>query len=334
MKDLKLMLRKMVQALRQTGCDVLTIPLRHDLPAFQKKLYKFNPDVVFNQYEDVVHGALYEMRFAAMIRMMGYPLTGSPALALGLHRDKYMAASLLQGAGVLVPPQTALIERIGDVDKKKWQFPLIVQASREHAGVGLNRNSVVYTKKALRLQAAHIVRNFGQPALVETFLEGREFNVGIVGGRRIRVLPIAEVDYSMLSPDVPRIMSYAAKFIETSEEYKKTRVTCPAEVEPELVRELSSTALRAFRAIGGWGYGRVDIRLDSRGIPRVLEVNCNPSLEPKVAIARSAECAEISYPQLLRLIIKAAFEGPPFDANVEMLRPAQNRPPPPQAVKS
>ena len=321
MKDLRLMIRKMVQALRQTGCDVLIIPLRHDLPAFQKRLYKFNPDVVFNQYEDVVHGALYEMRFAAIIRMMGYPLTGSPALALGLHRDKYMAAALLQGAGIPIPPQTALIERIGDVDRKKWQFPLIVQASREHAGVGLNRNSVVYTKKALRLQATYIIRTFGQPALVETFLEGREFNVGILGGRRMRVLPIAEVDYTSLSSGVPRIMSYAAKFIETSEEYRNTRVTCPAEVGPELVRELSSTALKAFRALGGWGYGRVDIRLDSKGTPRVLEVNCNPSLEPDVAIARSAECADISYPQLLRLIIKAALEGPPFDANVQMLRP-------------
>jgi D-alanine-D-alanine ligase len=129
-------------------------------------------------------------------------------------------------------------------------------------------------------------------------------------------------------------MSYAAKFIETSEEYRNTRVTCPAEVGPELVRELSSTALKAFRALGGWGYGRVDIRLDSKGIPRVLEVNCNPSLEPNVAIARSAECADIGYPQLLRLILKAALEGPPFDANVQMLRPVPTAPQTAQSTKS
>lgn len=321
MNDLRAMLRKMAHALRSTGCEVKTLPLHHDLLAFQRKLYLFNPGVVFNQYEDVVHGALYEMRFAAIIRMMGYPLTGSPALALGLHRDKYMAAALLQGANIPIPPQTALLERIGDVDRKKWQFPLIVQPSREHAGVGLNRNSVVSTKKALRLQTAYVIRTYKQPALVQSFLQGREFNVGIVGGRRMRVLPIAEVDYTDLPPDLPPIMSYAAKFIESSDEYRNTRVICPAVVEPELVRELGATALRALRAVGGWGYGRVDIRLDSKGLPRVLEVNCNPSLEPGVAVARSAECAGIRYPELLHLIVKAALEGPPFDANVQMLRP-------------
>jgi hypothetical protein len=78
----------------------------------------------------------------------------------------------------------------------------------------------------------------------------------------------------------------------------------------------------------------VDVRLDSKGVPRVLEVNCNPSLEPNVAIARSAECADISYPQLLRLILKAALEGPPFDANVQMLRPSTNSSSPAKSVKN
>jgi D-alanine-D-alanine ligase len=132
------------------------------------------------------------------------------------------------------------------------------------------------------------------------------------------VLPLAEVCYEDLPPEIPPIMSYAAKWIETSVEYKKTRVICPAVVEPALARQISDIALRAFRAVQAWGYGRVDIRLDEAGTPRVLEVNCNASLEEGVALARSADRAGISYPQLLQMIIEAALEGPPYDVSVPM----------------
>jgi D-alanine-D-alanine ligase len=208
---------------------------------------------------------------------------------------------------------------MASVGTRKWRYPLIVQPCREHAGVGLDRHSVVTTKKSLRERAAHVLRTYRQPVLVQAFLPGREFNVSLLGGKRVRVLPLSEVDYSGLPPDIPSIMSYAAKFVESSAEFRGTAVICPAPVEAELAREIGAVALRAFRAVGGWGYGRVDMRLDAGGAPRVLEVNCNPSLEEGVALARSAECAGIGYPQLLRLIIKAAFEGPPHDTLIPML---------------
>jgi len=142
--------------------------------------------------------------------------------------------------------------------------------------------------------------------------------VGIVGGKRPRVMPLAEVDYEELPPEIPPIMSYAAKWIETSVEYKKTTIICPAHVEPELAHQLRDIAMRAFRAVGTWGYGRVDIRLDEAGQPRVLEVNCNASLEEGVGLARSAERAGISYRQLIQMVLDAALEGPPYDVSVPM----------------
>jgi len=312
------MIHDMARVLRSLHHRVTVLPLAHDLFAFQRRLRRLNPDVVFNQYDDVVHGALYEMRFAAMVRMMGYPLTGSPALALGLSRYKHMAASLLHGSGIPIPPYTVLVEKVGDVNGRKWKFPLIVQPSQEHAGIGLDRDSVVYTKKALCQQVRQILQAYNQPALVQQFLPGREFNVGIVGGKRPRVMPLAEVDYEELPSEIPPIMSYAAKWIETSVEYKKTSIICPAEVEPELAHQLRDIAMRAFRAVGTWGYGRVDIRLDEAGQPRVLEVNCNASLEEGIGLARSAERAGISYRQLIQMVLDAALEGPPYDVSVPM----------------
>ena len=302
--DLRHMIRYMARTLRTLGHKVTVLPLANDLFAFQRRLLRLEPDVVFNQYDDVIHGAFYEMLFAANVQMMGLPLTGSPALALGLSRYKYISAKLLQGLGIPIPPCTELLERVSDVDRRQWQFPLIVQPCKEHAGIGLGRDSVVRTKKALRQQVRRILQEFNQPALAQLFLPGREFNVGIVGGKRLHLMPLAEVHYHDMPPEIPPIMSYAAKWIETSLEYKKTSIVCPTEVKPELSRQLYDIATRAFRAVRCWGYGRVDIRLDEEGNPRVLEVNSNASLEDDIGLARSAKRAGISYPKLLQMIIE------------------------------
>src|SRR5262249_24832270 len=210
------------------------------------------------------------------------------------------------------------------VNHYKWQFPIIVQPGQEHAGIGLDRASVVHSKNALRLKVREILQTYNQPALTQRFLPGREFNVGIVGGNRMRVLPLAEVDYSSLPEDIPPIMSYAAEWVETSTEYQNTRVICPANVEPELARQISAVALRAFRAVGGRGYGRVDMRLDEVEQPCVLEVNCNPCLDEGMGLARSAEKAGMTYPQLLQAIIRAALEPGRLDRGIP-------RPPEPPA---
>lgn len=313
--DLLEMIRMMARTLRRLGHQVTIVPLTHDFFAFQRKLRRLNPDVVFNQFEDFAHGATDDMRLVAMLRLMGYPYTGAPALALGLSHYKFTIASLLAGAGVPIPPNTALLETVGAVNQHKWRFPLIVQPSQEHAGVGLERDSIVSSKKALRQKVRDIFREYQQPALVQHFLPGREFNVGIIGGRKMRVLPLAEVNYNELPTDIPPIMSYAAKWMEDTEEYQKTSVVCPAPVEPELARRIEKAALSAFRAVGGWGYGRVDVRLDEAGNPCVLDINCNCCLDEGMGLARSAEQAGISYPQLLEIILRAALERPTTPTN-------------------
>jgi D-alanine-D-alanine ligase len=330
--DLRRNIRLVARTLRALGHAVTVLPLADNLFAFQRKLRRLQPHVVFNMYDDVVHGALFEMRLAALVRMMGFPLTGSPALALGLTRYKFMSASLLAGAGVPIPPSTALLETASAVDRHKWLFPVIVQPSQEHAGVGLDRNSVVHSKKALRVKVRDILREYNQPALAQHFLPGREFNVGIVGGNRLRILPLAEVNYSALPPECPAILSYAAKWIETSTEYQNTSVVCPADVEPELAERIRVVALRAFRAVGARGYGRVDMRLDETGSPCVLEVNCNPCLDEGIGLARSADRAGLSFGQLLQLIVRAAEEPQPYDLDVPLVRPLERPRPAPEAT--
>src|SRR5438067_8255067 len=104
------MVRHMARTLRKLGHTVSLLPLAHDLFAFQRKLRRLNPDVVFNQYDDAVHGALYEPALPPVVSMMGFPMTGPPALALRLTRYKVISASLLTGGGVPIPANTAILE--------------------------------------------------------------------------------------------------------------------------------------------------------------------------------------------------------------------------------
>lgn len=316
--DLRCQVRHIARSLRRLGHTVTVLPLAHDLFRFQRRLRLLQPDLVFNLYDDVVQGVRHDMRLAGLLRLMGFRITGCPDLALGIARSKHLTAMLLAGTGVPIPPQTALLEAPAEVDARAWEFPVIVQPEREDAGMGLDRGSVVHNKKDLKLKVRDIVREFRQPALIQGFLPGREFNVSILGGNKLQVLPLAEVDYSQLPTDIPPIMSYAAKWLETSEEYKKTSVICPAQVEPILAQKISDVALRAFRAVGGRGYGRVDIRL-AGDQPCVLEVNCNPCLDEGMGLARSAEAAGISYPELLQLILRAALEPLPYDTDIPMI---------------
>ncbi len=310
---LRQMIRQMARVIRSLGHTVSVVPIVGDLNSLQRRLRRLQPHVVFNQYDDIIHRAFTEMLIAALVPRLGIPMTGSAALGLGLSRFKFMSLSLLKGAGIPIPPQTTRVERLSDLSGHTWRFPLIIHPGQEHCGIGLDRDSVVHSKTALRQQVKYVLSAYQQPLIVQRFLSGREFNVGILGGRRPRVLPLAEVNYAFLPKRIPPIMSYAAKYIETSLEYKRTEVTCPAEVDRDLAALISEMAVKAFRAVGGWGYGRVDIRLDEEGRPRVLEVNCNPCLEEGIGLARSAEAAGIGYPELLQAVIDAAFEGPRHD---------------------
>ena len=128
--DLMSQVRRIARTLRRLRHTVTVLPLAHDLLGFQRRLRRLNPDVVFNLYDDVVHGALYDMRLAALVRMMGFPITGSPALALGLCRNKYMTACLLAGVGVPIPGGTCLVDSVRTVEQRDWEFPLIVQPAQ------------------------------------------------------------------------------------------------------------------------------------------------------------------------------------------------------------
>ncbi|MBU1537489.1 ATP-grasp domain-containing protein, partial [Myxococcota bacterium] len=184
------------------------------------------------------------------------------------------------------------------------EFPLFVKPRSEDASLGIGMNSRVTSTTELAERIAYIHRTYGQDALVEQFIAGREFNVALVGNNPSVVLPISEIIFdSRLT--VP-IVTYEGKWQEDSDQYTGTLPRCPAPLEPHEEAVLHKVAKRAYDLCGLQDYGRVDIRMED-GVPFVLEVNANPDISPEAGLARSARIAGIPYDQLIRRIVEYAL---------------------------
>jgi D-alanine-D-alanine ligase len=141
--------------------------------------------------------------------------------------------------------------------------------------------------------------------LVQRFVDGREINVGIVGDT---VLPISEIDFGEMRRGMWRIVTYQSKWLVGSDEDIGAAPRCPADLPPKLAAEIRRIALSAWRLVGGHGYGRVDMRIDSSGKPWILEVNANPDVAPDAGLARMAAFAGIEYSALVRSMCQIALE--------------------------
>jgi D-alanine-D-alanine ligase len=172
------------------------------------------------------------------------------------------------------------------------------------ASHGIDTDSVVQDEAAARRRAALVCERYGPRAIVEEFVDGRELNVAVALGR---VLPLAEVDWR-LPEGVPRVLGYAEKWDEESEAYARTSIVCPARIDDALASRVRAVALAAFDAVGARDYARVDVRVDARGEPFVLEVNPNPDISPGAGLARAARVAGWSYDDFIQRIVQVAEE--------------------------
>jgi D-alanine-D-alanine ligase len=195
-------------------------------------------------------------------------------------------------------------------------FPLFVKPAREGTGMGVDAGAVVTDEDSLRERVNWVIERYSQPALVETFLSGREFTVGVLGRRDaasygrhpewygkdgFHRFPVLELDSS--GSVTPNIYSQEAKSISIGEE-GAPEYTCPADVEPELARKLQHLALRAHTLLGALDVSRTDFRMDAEGNPRLMEINTLPGLTKGYSDLCLESAAEgISYEDLILEIL-------------------------------
>jgi len=297
--------RPVYRALSELGHSVTKVPLRPPLEHVREKLKAISAELVFNLFEGFEGLPQTEATVAAMLSELGIPFTGNPPSTLSLALDKAKAKAILESDGVRTPRYQSLSPE--NLYLFHLNFPCIVKPLGEDASHGLSEESVVNNLDQLEKQVTKISQLFEGGTLVEEFLEGREFNVTVLGNKEPLTLPVAEMVY-YLPPELPRLLTFAAKWQEESLYYKGTRATCPAEIGEQERELISQTALTAFKLLDCRGYARVDMRMDAEEMPNVLEVNPNPDISPGYGAARQAKAAGLTYSQLIEKIVMFALE--------------------------
>jgi D-alanine-D-alanine ligase len=290
------------EALLGLGYGVVKIPLTPPLPRAQERLAALKADLIFNIFEGFAGHPETEAEVAEILTVLKVPFTGCPAGALKLALDKAKTKAFLKSAGINTPDFQLLRPEM--LSSFNLSYPCIVKPRREDASHGLSAQNVVNDFASLEKQVTAVSRYYGGQALVEHFIEGREFNVTVLGDT---VLPVSEIDYSSLE-GVPNLLTFAAKWQPDSDYFKGTKVVCPAEIGDRERENINQTALKVFGLLGCRGYARVDMRLDGAGQLNVIEANPNPDISPGAGSVRQAEAAGMTYPQFIDRIVKLGLE--------------------------
>jgi len=288
------------EALRAEGHQVERIGRIHNLVRQLASGQRW--DLVFNIAEGL-HGLAREAQVPALLDAYQIPYTFADPAVLMLSLDKALCKLVVREAGLPTPPH-AVVRSESDIDQVRLPFPLFVKPLAEGTGKGISSESKVDTPLALKNVCKSLLHRFRQPVLVERYLSGREFTVGILGtGDKAQVLGTMEI---ILRPQAEaHAYSYVNK--ERCEELVEYRYPS-AKDDPE-VAEAERVALAAWRAIGGRDAGRVDLRSDETGQPHFLEVNPLAGLHPEHSdLPMIATAVGVSFRELIRRIVASAAE--------------------------
>jgi D-alanine-D-alanine ligase len=284
--------------LRGSGHQVSELSAGDSVAALIEQLHQLQPDVVVNLCESFAGSSAGEPYLAALLELLRISYTGCAAECLALARNKPRTKRILIGGGVATPEFFELLPRqtLPEPILRKWleQSPLIAKPACEDASLGIEPESVITNWEPLLKQVTTLHQRYGA-VLIERYIAGREFNVGIIELPDLQALPLAEIDFRE-TPELPwPIVTYASKWSSGSKEDLAMPVRCPAAVESELAVRIEAAAVAAYRLIGCRDYARIDLRVDDKGQLYVLEVNANPDTSPKAGLARMLKAAGIEY---------------------------------------
>ena len=273
-------------ALRKKGVDA------HPFDPKEKDLLELVKER-FQRVFIALHGGFGEDgTVQGVLEWLGIPYTGSGVLASALAMDKVRTKRLWAAEGLPTAPYEVLAKDTNlRTVAKKLGVPLFVKPASEGSSVGMTK-----VKKAGDLEEAYALAvNYDPVVIAERFIDGAELTVAIVGER---VLPIIRIE-------TPReFYDYEAKYIAND-----TRYLIPCGVAEKKEKELQAICLKAFRSLGCRGWGRVDLMLDKRGRPYLLEVNTSPGMTDHSLVPMAARAVGISYEDLCVQVLEMAHVG-------------------------
>jgi D-alanine-D-alanine ligase len=297
------------------------------------RLKRLKPHLVFNVAERLV-GPNRESHIPTLCEMLNIPYTGSDPLTLGLCLDKSRAKEILSYHKI--PTPAFWIVESTETMPAGIKLPAIVKPLYEGSSKGIKNDSVVRTAGELHERVDEIVSTYGQPAIVERFLSGREFTVGVLGNLPdLEILPIVEIDHARLPDGATPIYGYEAKWIWDTPEAPLEIFKCPAPVSAELRKKIEGIVGRTCAVLRIRDWCRIDVRLDDKNEPHILEVNPLPGILPNPednsCLPKAARTAGYSYSDLIHRVVEEAAKR--HGLRTTRIRPAASERPAVHAVR-
>jgi len=297
----------MVSALRSVGHPVETAEFWKDVRTVVRK-FKPSEWIIFNWCEGVEDEIGGDARICAELDALGYTYTGNPPSTLKLSVQKGRVKKVLQRWHIPTPSGREF-KTAAEVTPDAWQpawFPAIVKPVSQHCSVAVTRDAVVHNLDQLRERVGYVIATVKEPALAESFVAGREINVGVWGNGRPRVLPLREIDFSAIQNPLHQMVTWDSKWVPNSPEWNAMPVITQPTVSGNLRARIEDIALKTYRMFECRDYARVDLRINAGDEPFVVDVNPNPDITADGGFAGACSSAGFSYGEAMSNIVSMA----------------------------
>jgi D-alanine--D-alanine ligase len=295
-------------ALLDLNYNVVLLPANQSIARIINGIKQEKPDLIFNLIETFRNTDKFEFNITALLEMTGIPFTGSSSGSIFLSNDKYLTKKIFNFHNVPCPDFFVVPLKEEPVIPRGFEFPFFVKPVHEDASIGIDENSFVENEEDLKKKVLEIHEIIKDDALVEKYIEGREFFVSILSsGKTLKPLQLLELDFSKWPPNKKKIYTYEAKNQYGLDLPEMVGLKVPSDLSNEDKNKIYDMAIKGYRAMGARDYARFDVRLDKEGKVYILEANLNPYLEQNDEMAYAAEFSGLNYMQLIDKIVEAAL---------------------------
>jgi D-alanine-D-alanine ligase len=296
-QDVIVQVNAVKKAVNELGYRTVIIPFTKDIDAFLTEIRNNSVDLIFNLCETVDEDPRLSWQPAAILEYLSVPFSGSSSDAIQTTTDKLFTKKLLSSFGIKTPAYF-IYSGSPVLIPKGFRFPAIVKPRYEDASIGIEQDSILQNEIRLFDRIHSFYKKYGQ-VVIEEYIGGREFNVSLIGYPDPKVLPVAEIVFTDYPKDMYKVVTYRAKWEESSFEFQNSTRIFPEYIIPSLLEKLTETALRCFCLLRMRDYARVDMRVDENENVFVLEINANPCISPDAGFVAACERAGLSYTDMI-----------------------------------